>query len=102
MPEVKVLLIFVSSVHQRFVKTEKNMLNIWRSKTDRIIYAKLDKLQIALEVEDKKDDNYSEYSDSLKRRKMNRRFIQVVFQFILFFQFRNFTIIQILSLGSLP
>ena len=32
-------------------------------KTDRIIDTKLDKLQIALEVEDNKDDNI-EYSDS--------------------------------------
>ena len=48
-------------------------------KTDRVIDAKLDKFQIALE--DNKDDNGSEYS---KREKMNRRFIQVVFQFILF------------------
>ena len=34
-------------------------------KTDRIIDAKLDKLQIALEVEGNKDDNDSEYSDSI-------------------------------------
>ena len=32
---------------------------------------------------------------------MNRRFIQVAFQFILFFYLRNFTIIQLLSFGSL-
>ena len=38
-------------------------------KTDRIIDAKLDKLQIALEVEDNKDDNYSEYSDSIEEEK---------------------------------
>ena len=35
------------------------MLNMWR-KTDRTIDAKLDKLQLASEVEDKKDDNNSE------------------------------------------
>ena len=35
-------------------------------KTDRIIDTKLDKLQIALEVEDNKDDNDSEYSDSIE------------------------------------
>ena len=45
------------------------MLNIWRSNTDRIIYSKLDKLQIDLEVEDKKDDNDSEYSDSIEEEK---------------------------------
>ena len=42
-------------------------------KTDRIIDAKSDKLQIALEVRDNKDDNNSEYSDSVKRRQMNRQ-----------------------------
>ena len=31
----------------------------------------------------------------------NRRFIQVVLQFILFSYFKNFTVIQIPSLGSL-
>ena len=67
-------------------------------KTDRTIDTKLDKLQIALEVEDNKDDNTV---TQLKRRKINRRFIQVVFQFILLSYLENFTIIQILSLGSL-
>ena len=38
-------------------------------KTDRIIEAKLDKLRIALEVEDNKDDNDSEYSDSIEEEK---------------------------------
>ena len=38
-------------------------------KTDRIIDATLDKLQIALEVEDNKDDNDSEYSDSIEEEK---------------------------------
>ena len=39
-------------------------------KTDRIIIdAKLHKLQIALEVEDNKDDNDSEYSDSIEEEK---------------------------------
>ena len=38
-------------------------------KTDRIIDEKLDKLQIALEVEDNKDDNDSEYSDSIEEEK---------------------------------
>ena len=47
------------------------MLNMWRShwKTDRIIDEKLDKFQIALEVEDNKDDNDSEYSDSIEEEK---------------------------------
>ena len=58
------------------------------------IDTKLDKLQIALEVEDNKDDN-SEYSDSAEEEK-DRRFIQVVFQFILFS-----SVIQIFSLDSL-
>ena len=38
-------------------------------KTDRIIDAKLDKLQIASEVEDNKVDNGSEYSDSIQEEK---------------------------------
>ena len=38
-------------------------------KTDRMIDATLDKLQIALEVEDNKDDNDSEYSDSIEEEK---------------------------------
>ena len=58
------------------------------------IDTKLDKLQIALEVEDNKDGN-SEYSDLAEEEK-DRRFIQVVFQFILFS-----SVIQILSLDSL-
>ena len=37
-------------------------------KTDRIIDAKLDKLKIALEVEDNRDDS-SEYSDSTEEVK---------------------------------
>ena len=37
----------------------------------------------------------------LQKRKINRRFIQAVFQFILISSFNNFTIIQILFLGSL-
>ena len=37
-------------------------------KTDRIIDAKLDKLQIALEVEDNKDDNDGKYSDSTEEK----------------------------------
>ena len=38
-------------------------------KTDRIIDAKLGKLQVALEVEEKKDDNDNEYSDSAEEEK---------------------------------
>ena len=38
-------------------------------KTGRIIDTKLDKLQIALEAEDNKDDNDSEYSDSIEEEK---------------------------------
>ena len=38
-------------------------------KTDRIIDAKLGKLQVASEVEDKKDDNDNEYSDSTEEEK---------------------------------
>ena len=38
-------------------------------KTDRIIDAKLDKFQLASEVEDNKDDNDSEYSDSIEEEK---------------------------------
>ena len=38
-------------------------------KTDRIMDAKLDKLQIALEVEDNKGDSNSEYSDSIDEEK---------------------------------
>ena len=37
--------------------------------TDRIVDTKLDKLQIALEVEDNKDDNDSEYIDSIEEEK---------------------------------
>ena len=46
------------------------MLNVAKSywKTDRTIDTKLDKLQIALEVEDNKDDN-SEYNDSTEEEK---------------------------------
>ena len=39
-------------------------------KTDRIIDAKLDKLQIALEAEDNKDVNDSDYSDSTEEEKV--------------------------------
>ena len=38
-------------------------------KSDRIIDAKLDKLQVALDVEDNKDDNDNEYSDSIEEEK---------------------------------
>ena len=38
----------------------------------------------------------------LKSRKMNRRFIQVVFQFILFSYLKNFTIISRLSFKFFP
>ena len=38
-------------------------------KTDRIIGAKLDRLQIALEAEDNKDDSDIEYSDSTEEEK---------------------------------
>ena len=68
-------------------------------KTDRTTDTKLDKLQIALEVEDIKGDKANTVTQ-LKRRKVNRRFIQVVSQFILLSCLKNFTIIQILSLGS--
>ena len=37
--------------------------------TDRIIGAKLDRLQIALEVKDNKYDNDSDYSDSTEKEK---------------------------------
>ena len=46
------------------------MLNMWRSHIGKLTgqQTKLDKLQIALEVEDNKDDN-SEYSDSTEEEK---------------------------------
>ena len=74
MPEVKVLLIFISlrpNFHQRFVKKLcRSVKHAEKShwKTDKTINSKLDKLQIALEVEDNKDDN-SEYSDSTEEEK---------------------------------
>ena len=74
MPEVKVLLIFISlrpKFHQRFVKKlRRSVKHAERShwKTDKTINSELDKLQIALEVEDNKDDN-SEYSDSTEEEK---------------------------------
>ena len=69
MPEVKVLLIFISFKAEISSKICKNCVehvkhvekSYW--KTDRTINTKLDKLRIALEVEDNKDDN-GEYSDS--------------------------------------
>ena len=74
MPEVKVLLIFISlspKFHQRFVKKlRRSVKHVEKSywKTDKTINSKFDKLQIALEVEDNKDDN-SEYSDSTEEVK---------------------------------
>ena len=38
----------------------------------------------------------------LKRGKMNRQFIQVVFQYILFSQLRNFTIITLYNVCAVP
>ena len=38
-------------------------------KTDRIIGAKLDRLQIALEAEENKDDSDSDHSDSAEEEK---------------------------------
>ena len=71
MPEVKVLLIFVSFKAEISSKICKNYVehvkhvekSYWE--TDRTIDTKLDELRIALEVEDNKDDN-SEDSDSTK------------------------------------
>ena len=74
MLEVKVLLIFVSlrpEFHQRFIKNcVEHVKHLFKSywKTDRTIDTKLDKLKIALEVEDNKDDN-SEYGDSTEDKK---------------------------------
>ena len=59
---------------------------MWRSrhlvKHNRIIGAKLDRLQIALEAEDKKDDYASEYSDSTEEEKVEGCFaIYFIFLF---------------------
>ena len=62
-------------------------------KTDRITGAKLDRLQIALRTSTIMIANTV---TQLKRRKL-----KVVLQFILFSYFKNFTVIQIPSLGSL-
>ena len=43
-------------------------------KTDRIIGAKLDRLQIALEAEENKDDSDSEYIDSTEDEKVEGSF----------------------------
>ena len=51
-------------------------------KTDRIIGAKLDRLQIiALEAEDNKDDSDSEYSDSTEEEKVEGCF-EIYFSFL--------------------
>ena len=69
MPKMKVLLIFISfkaeissNICKNYVEHVKHVeKSYW--KTDRTIDTKLDKLRIALEVEDNKDDN-SKYSYS--------------------------------------
>ena len=69
MTEVKVLLIFISFKTEISSQICKNCIehvkhvekSYW--KIERTIDTNLDKLRIALEVEDSKDDN-SEYSDS--------------------------------------
>ena len=81
MPEVKVLPIFISfinffisfkaeissKIYKNCVEHVKHVKkSYW--KTDRTIDTKLNKLRIALEVEDNKDDN-SEYSDSTEEKK---------------------------------
>ena len=73
MPEVKVLLIFISlrsKFHQDLQNYVEHVKHVEKSywKTDRIIDTTLDKLQIALEVENNKDDN-SEYSYSAEEEK---------------------------------
>ena len=71
MPEVKVLLIFISfkaEISSKICKScVEHVKHVEKSywKTDRTIDTKIDKLRIALEVEDNKDNN-SEYSDSTK------------------------------------
>ena len=54
------------------MKTASNMLTMWRSHIGKLtghsIDTNLDKLWIALKVEDSKDDN-SEYSDSTEEEK---------------------------------
>ena len=50
-------------------------------KTDKIIDAKLDKLQITLEAEDNKDDNDSDYSDSTEEEKVEYCF-EIYFIFL--------------------
>ena len=58
-----------SKVCKNYIKHVKHVeKSYW--KTDRIIGAKLDRLQIALEAEDNnKDGNDSEYSDSTQEEK---------------------------------
>ena len=53
---------FSSKIRKSYVKHVKHVENYW--KTDRIIGAKLDRLQIALEAEENKYDNDSKYSYS--------------------------------------
>ena len=57
--------------HRRYVKLCKNVKHVEKSywKTDRIIGAKLDRLQIALEAKDNKYDNDRDYSDSTEEEK---------------------------------
>ena len=69
-------------------------------KTDRIIDAELDRLQITLEAKYNKDDNDNDYSDSTEDEKDNLIDGSLRLQFILFSYFKNFTLIQIPSVGS--
>ena len=56
-----------SKIHKICVEHAKHVeKSCW--KTDRVIDAKLDNLQVVLEVEDNKDDN-SEYGDSIEEEK---------------------------------
>ena len=59
-------------------------------KTDRAVDTKLDKLQLRT--------TRTTIANTVTQLKMNRRFIQVDFQFTLFSYLKNFTIIQIHSL----
>ena len=63
----------LSKICKNYVKHVKHVeKSYWR--TDRIIGSKLDKLQIALEAEDNKDNSDSEYIDSTEDEKVEGSF----------------------------
>ena len=63
----------LSKICKNYIKHVKHVeKSYW--KTDRIIDAKLDKLQVALEAEDNKDNSDSEYIDSTENEKVEGGF----------------------------